>query len=73
MIKTVKSISKKFEVKDGKSYLYDEKGKLLAEFEGELQEVCHFLFLVKDGTLYDVIKNEDNGFTIRPYQGYSLI
>ena len=73
MNKTIKSTFKTFEVKDGKSTLFDETGKPIAKFDGKLQEVCNFLFLIKGGILYDIVETEDKSFVIKPYQGYSLI
>ena len=73
MEKTIKAIGKSFENKDGKAVIYDSDGRIIAEFRGEIQEECHYLFLIRDGRLYDIVEDENGTLSERPYRGYSLV
>ena len=73
MEKTIKAIGKSFENKDGKAFIYDSDERIIAEFCGEIQEVCHYLFLIRDGRLYDIVKDENGSLKERLYKGYSLV
>ncbi len=65
---TLNAISRHFENRDGKGYLYDENGHLLAEFDGEIQESSSLLFVVKNGMLYYIKYKEDVGYYIEKYK-----
>lgn len=67
MSNTIHAINKSFENKDGKGYLYDGSGKLLAVFDGDICESNSLLYVVQNGKMYYIILNEDGKYCLEKY------
>ena len=69
MCSSISSLLKGIEkLEDNKCRIYDSKGNVLLEVEGEVQDILCKLFVVKDGKLYDIIYN-GNKYELQEHSG----
>lgn len=58
MSSSIKAFQKQImNLDDNRCQLLDENGKILAEFNGRLQELCGQIFVIKDNKIYDIVIN----------------
>lgn len=66
---SISSINKVFNnLKNGKCRLLDStENKILAEFDGEIQESNCTLYVVQNGKLYCIVLNENGEYCLEKY------
>lgn len=58
MSSSIKAFQKQImNLDDNRCQLLDENGKILAEFNGRLRELCGQIFVIKDNKIYDIVIN----------------
>ena len=70
MHSSISSLFKGIEkLEDNKCRIYDSKGKVLLEVEGDVRDVLCQLFVAKDRKLYDIIYNNGGKYELQEHSG----
>lgn len=67
MNNTISNACKSFDNKDGKGYLYNEAGMLLAVFDGEINRAGGLLYVVQNGKMYNIIHDDNGEYHLEKY------
>jgi hypothetical protein len=69
MSESISSVGKQYKnLPNRKCQLLDNNGIVIAEFEGEVQEIYCRLFVVKECKMYDIV-NEDENWILQEHLG----
>lgn len=56
MSNSISSLQKEINnLNDNRCQLLDENGKVLAEFDGKMQEICGQIFVILNNKIYDIV------------------
>ena len=67
MYNTISNACKSFENKDGKGYLFNETGMLLAVFDGEINRAGGLLYVVQNEKMYNIIHDDNGEYHLEKY------